>query len=153
MGADLYSGNFDYKTADDLGARTTVFGLCAAKIKTATPPPCSTARIRRGQLPRGLHQAGSTVCRKSRSIVDRGESDQWKVPTHLGDRPVYADGRVDSSNIRLIKAVATLLGDCLGGDAAFALRLSRSPFYAGDPVLGSLLQIRPLKVAFFDHYL
>lgn len=116
MGADLYSGNFDYKIADDLGARTPVFGLCGAKIKTATPSPRSTARIRRGHLPRGLRQASRTVCRKSRAIVDRGEPDQWKVPTHLGDRPVYADGRADSSNIRLIKVVATLPSpsDCHG---------------------------------------
>ena len=46
--------------------------------------------------------------------------------------PVYADGRADSSNIRLMKLVTTLLGDYLGGDAAFAHRLSRSPFYNGD---------------------
>ncbi|WP_295644642.1 replication initiation protein [uncultured Corynebacterium sp.] len=35
-------------------------------------------------------------------------------------------------SIRLTKLVTTLLGDYLGGDAAFAHRLSRSPFYAGD---------------------
>lgn len=46
--------------------------------------------------------------------------------------PVYADYRADSSNIRLMKLVTTMLGDYLGGDAAFAHRLSRSPFYTGD---------------------
>lgn len=35
-------------------------------------------------------------------------------------------------SIRLMKLVTTLLGDYLGGDTAFARRLSRSPFYAGD---------------------
>ena len=46
--------------------------------------------------------------------------------------PVYADSRADSSNIRLMKVVTTMLGEHLGGDAAFAHRLSRSPFYGGD---------------------
>ena len=46
--------------------------------------------------------------------------------------PVYADSRADSANIRLMKVVTTMLGDHLGGDAAFAHRLSRSPFYGGD---------------------
>ena len=46
--------------------------------------------------------------------------------------PVYADSRADSANIRLMKVVTTMLGDNLGGDAAFAHRLSRSPFYGGD---------------------
>lgn len=46
--------------------------------------------------------------------------------------PVYADSRADSANIRLMKLVTTMLGDHLGGDAAFAHRLSRSPFYNGD---------------------
>ena len=46
--------------------------------------------------------------------------------------PVYADSRADSANIRLMKLVTTMLGDYLGGDAAFAHRLSRSPFYNGD---------------------
>ena len=46
--------------------------------------------------------------------------------------PVYADSRADSANIRLMKVVTTMLGEHLGGDAAFAHRLSRSPFYGGD---------------------
>ena len=46
--------------------------------------------------------------------------------------PVYADSRADSANIRLMKLVTTMLGGYLGGDAAFAHRLSRSPFYNGD---------------------
>ena len=46
--------------------------------------------------------------------------------------PVYADSRADSANIRLMKVVTTMLGEQLGGDAAFAHRLSRSPFHGGD---------------------
>ena len=66
------------------------------------------------------------------------------MPTHLGDRPVYADGRVDSSNIRLIKAVATLPSPsgCHGHHFTPVILF-----------LGPLLQIGPLKVAFFVHYL
>ncbi|WP_434817431.1 replication initiation protein [Corynebacterium macclintockiae] len=46
--------------------------------------------------------------------------------------PVYAESRADSANIRLMRLVTTMLGDYLGGDAAFAHRLSRSPLYNGD---------------------
>lgn len=46
--------------------------------------------------------------------------------------PVYADTRADSTNIQLMELVTTMLGDHLGGDTAFAHRLSRSPFYSGD---------------------
>ncbi len=48
--------------------------------------------------------------------------------------PVYAGPGGDSSNVRLLKATATVLSDVLGGDPAFAHVLSRSPFYTGgDP--------------------
>ena len=46
--------------------------------------------------------------------------------------PVYADGRGDASNVRLMKLVMTILAELLGGDPAFSHRLSRSPFYTGD---------------------
>ncbi|GAC81973.1 Replicase family protein [Gordonia malaquae] len=46
--------------------------------------------------------------------------------------PVYAGPGGDSSNVRLLKATATVLSDVLGGDPAFAHVLSRSPFYRGN---------------------
>lgn len=46
--------------------------------------------------------------------------------------PVYADGNGHSRNIRLLKVTMSVLADYLGGDQAFAHRLSRSPFFTGD---------------------
>lgn len=46
--------------------------------------------------------------------------------------PVYADGRGDASNVRLLGVVMNILAELLGGDPAFSHRLSRSPFYTGD---------------------
>ncbi|WP_246394818.1 replication initiation protein [Corynebacterium anserum] len=46
--------------------------------------------------------------------------------------PVYADGRGDASNVRLLGVVMNILAALLGGVPAFSHRLSRSPFYTGD---------------------
>ena len=65
--------------------------------------------------------------------------------------PVYADSRADSANIRLMKVVTTMLGEHLGGDAAFAHRLSRSPFYGGDDPTADRWHVQHHRVDRLSH--
>ncbi|MGP5660758.1 replication initiation protein, partial [Corynebacterium falsenii] len=82
-----------------------------------------TAAMRRCQYVALTHKQRATVI-----VID---VDRRGLPGGTID-PVYADGRGDASNVRLMKLVMTILAELLGSDPAFSHRLSRSPFYTGD---------------------
>lgn len=90
-----------------------------------------------GGLPVNL---AADVRRTTRELVARNIGPAWVGINPDNGRaqflwlidPVYADKRLDSPAMRLLKRVTDELGELLGHDSNFSHGFSRSPFYTGD---------------------